>query len=349
MSGELKLIRRVFDPVMEHAGFDFNAGSDDAVGYEMAPADFFARYPALFPAWDAQGADESQCVDLWVKVDRRHWALEVSFDWWSLDTEAGRVRSSCGDQVCSFDSGQGLEDALFALAGKVASAFEAAAEAVITGAVVSEFVYPLTHPRARTPGFAMSYLIRHPGGPILVDTGIGRGSDEIDRFFKVKHRELDPLLSRSGFSRTDVQAIVNSHLHFDHIGNNRLFPGVPMFIQRTEWEAKETDGYTVTEWVDFHGSSWELIDGECEIAPGVVVLPTPGHTPGHQSVVVDTRNGAEVIVGQTLFDPGELDSGVSAEGLNSDDAGQTEQSARRIRQLGPVRAYFAHSHGVWQS
>jgi len=95
--------------------------------------------------------------------------------------------------------------------------------------------------------------------------------------------------------------VINTHLHFDHCGGNRLFPGIPIHVQRRERAAAREPGYTIPEWVEFEGARYVELDGEAEIAPGVRVLPTPGHTPGHQSVLVDTEDGLVVVAGDVAY------------------------------------------------
>ena len=95
-----------------------------------------------------------------------------------------------------------------------------------------------------------------------------------------------------------VAAVVNTHLHFDHCGGNRLFPGIPIHVQRRELaDARTEDDYTVREWVDFRGATYVEHDGEAEILPGVRLLPAPGHTAGHQVVLVETDEGPVVLGG----------------------------------------------------
>ena len=85
---------------------------------------------------------------------------------------------------------------------------------------------PDFHPEA--PGFDAIYgfLVREGSDCILVDTGIGTGSPLIDRLYKPDRVELSVALAEVGSSLDQVTAIVNSHLHFDHCGNNSLFPGI---------------------------------------------------------------------------------------------------------------------------
>src|SRR5213082_3653838 len=110
----------------------------------------------------------------------------------------------------------------------------------------------------------------------------------------------------------DVVCVINTHLHFDHCGGNRLFPGVPIHVQRRELaDARTRDDYTIREWVDFPGATYVEHDGEAEILPGVRLVPAPGHTEGHQIVVIETDEGPVVLggdVGYSFADIGQGDT-----------------------------------------
>ena len=141
------------------------------------------------------------------------------------------------------------------------------------------------------PGYL--HVIEHPDGRILVDTGMIDSTPELDEeWYPTNYPERIP---------RDVALVVNTHLHFDHCGGNRLFPGLPIYVQRLEREAARVPGYTIPEWVEFEGARYVELDGEAEIAPGVRVLPTPGHTPGHQSVLVETEDGLVVVAGDVAY------------------------------------------------
>jgi N-acyl homoserine lactone hydrolase len=118
--------------------------------------------------------------------------------------------------------------------------------------------------------------------------------------------EWHPFFDRAAIPR-DVAVIINTHLHFDHCGGNRLFAGVPIYLQRAEREAAREPGYTIPEWVEFDGATYVELDGAAEILPGVRVLPTPGHAPGHQSVCVDTDDGLVVVAGDVAYTWEEFD------------------------------------------
>jgi N-acyl homoserine lactone hydrolase len=140
------------------------------------------------------------------------------------------------------------------------------------------------------PGF--SDTIEHPEGLILVDTGMIDTTPELDEQWSATPHPLPAeLVSR-------VAVVINTHLHFDHCGGNRLFPGVPIHVQRRELaDARTTDGYTVRDWVDFPGATYVEHDGEAEILAGVRLVPAPGHSAGHQVVVVETDEGPVVLGG----------------------------------------------------
>jgi N-acyl homoserine lactone hydrolase len=108
-----------------------------------------------------------------------------------------------------------------------------------------------------------------------------------------------------------VAVVVNTHLHFDHCGGNRLFADrLPIHVQRTELEdARAEDDYTIREWVDFPGAQYVEHDGEAEILPGVRLVPAPGHTRGHQIVVVETDAGPVVLGGDVGYSFAEIGLG----------------------------------------
>jgi glyoxylase-like metal-dependent hydrolase (beta-lactamase superfamily II) len=136
-----------------------------------------------------------------------------------------------------------------------------------------------------------AFALRHPTGLVLFETGIGRGNEFLDDYYQVRQRPIEFALEAYGHRVDDVRLIVNSHLHFDHCGNNSRFPGVPIYVQAAEYQAAREPNYTVPEWVDFDGADYAVVDGDVQVASGVRVLSTPGHTPGHQSLVIDTEMG----------------------------------------------------------
>ena len=164
------------------------------------------------------------------------------------------------------------------------------------------------------------WTIDHPAGRVLVDTGIIDSRPEIDDMNPTPHPENIP---------RDVAFVINTHLHWDHCGGNRLFPDVPIHVQARELaDARSLENYTIREWVDFDGATYVEHEGEVEVVPGIRLLPAPGHTDGHQVVVVETDAGTNVLGGDVGVWFGELGSGAT-------------EGQRRVLELG-VLTWLAH-------
>jgi N-acyl homoserine lactone hydrolase len=126
--------------------------------------------------------------------------------------------------------------------------------------------------------------------------------------------------------------------------------GIPIFVQRREWTLMEDDpDHTVREWVDAPGLTYEVLDGETEVAPGIRIVPTPGHTAGHQSAVLETDEGIVVLAGQALQSRAEWEgaTGGSVSGAPGSAPGYAG-SIERLRELDPVRVHFAHDPSFWE-
>jgi len=141
----------------------------------------------------------------------------------------------------------------------------------------------------------LSLLIEAEDRCILVDTGIGEGTP-----YKRPEREksLMDMLEDAGYIPDEVTDVVNTHLHFDHSGWNRAFRNAVFHVQAEELEYArnphrfQKGGYLRST---FEGCRFRTYHGKAEVCEGVTLLPTPGHTPGHQSVVV----GGYVFCGDT--------------------------------------------------
>jgi len=143
-------------------------------------------------------------------------------------------------------------------------------------------------------------LIETPAGRALVETGIGERVDAKTRQMRVyEGPAVVPALEAAGFAPDTVDVVAVSHLHFDHAGGllradgSRAFPRASIVAQRAEWEVALGDNprlvasYVQPELAlvrDWGAEGWA--DGEREILPGVSVVPTGGHSTGHQAIVV---------------------------------------------------------------
>ncbi len=217
---------------------------------------------------------------------------------------------------------------------------------------LADITFPNTHPLRGQTGQVFAYAIRHRQGVILFETGIGAGNDLIDTHYQVVRRPIEAELARNQHSVDEVRAIVNSHLHFDHCGNNAVFPGVPIYVHSAELQAALQPRYTVPDWVSFPRAEYREINTETTIAKHVKVISTPGHTVGHQSIVVETNAGPVVLAGQAIYSKAEYEHIVTTGNVPPEDpAPEPERylaSAQRLIALRARRVYFSHDAEVWE-
>jgi glyoxylase-like metal-dependent hydrolase (beta-lactamase superfamily II) len=156
----------------------------------------------------------------------------------------------------------------------------------------------------------------------LVDTGVRAREDEyIERHDKIvgpPYGGPEPLLD--GLAERDVDAgevdhVILTHLHHDHVANVDQFPDAEFVCQRDEWEVA-TDPLPLfdylypdeeMDWLADHGVT--LVDGETTLADGIDLVPTPGHTEGSQSVVVETEAGPHALIADLAYTRHNLDPG----------------------------------------
>ena len=197
----------------------------------------------------------------------------------------------------------------------------------------------------------LGYLIRHPDGVVLLDTGMGAHPD-VDAHYRPRRRDLETALAGAGATIADVGLVVNCHLHFDHCGGNPALAGRPVFTQRAELDAATSAGdYTLPGLVDAPGLRYELLDGEAEILPGVVVVPTQGHTAGHQSLVVRRPDGTVIVAGQAHDTATAYSADALAWRAHRDGPAPGVPAPPgwldRLMEFDPARVVFAHDHAVW--
>jgi N-acyl homoserine lactone hydrolase len=215
---------------------------------------------------------------------------------------------------------------------------------------MGEFTFAAEDPWPGQAGVAVAYAIRHAGGTFLFDTGFGFGNDELDTYYQVRARALPEVLAAAGVDPTEITAVANCHLHADHSGQNALFPGIPIYVQPAEWAiAHGPEEYTILDWIDFPGARYEQVAGDHEVAPGLRIYATPGHSPGHQSLVVERPDGPVLLVGQAVYSHGEW-SGIAGarEGRSgARDEPAYARSVDRLHALKPKRVLFGHDRQGW--
>ena len=198
----------------------------------------------------------------------------------------------------------------------------------------------------------LAYLVRRDDGLILFDTGVGVGDPGTEAHYRPRRRPLPEALAAVGVALADVSLVVNCHLHFDHCGGNPLLPGRPILVQAGELAAARRGDYTFDVLVDFPGADYRELSGEAEIRPGVWIVPTPGHTDGHQSLVLRKRDGTVVLAGQAHDFASHYASDQLARHALREGAAQPLPEYRpwldRLAEFDPRRVLFAHDASVWE-
>ena len=192
------------------------------------------------------------------------------------------------------------------------------------------------------------FVVTHPGGALLVDTGVG-GPDEMLSDWRVVNRAAAEALADIDMSPADIDLVINTHLHFDHCGQNAVFSHAPFYVQRAEVNRAKVESRDLFEWLGFMDARFELLDGDVEIVPGVRVIATPGHTSGHQSVLVQGVAGdVDVLIGDAAYTTvqyGGLEDAKLPPGQAADPAAW-RASLQRIWSSEPARVHFCHDTAV---
>ena len=192
-------------------------------------------------------------------------------------------------------------------------------------------------------------LVRTDDGNILLDTGIGDIPEKLSRYYPVRRdSNLKDSLAAEGLSPGDISMIINTHLHFDHAGNNRMFSKAEIFAQRLELDfARNPPRFLRGGYFRdfFETPNLRTVEGEREIADGIKVIPTPGHTAGHQSVVLEIGQKRYVYTGDVSPVRENWETGIPV-GILLDPMAATE-SLERCKGLGAL-PIFSHDDEQWE-
>jgi N-acyl homoserine lactone hydrolase len=235
------------------------------------------------------------------------------------------------------------------------SIFRTGAVNIVRSAFMPWLEGPARDEKVFTP--VWSALVRTPEGNILFDTGLHPvHADRPDATFgpqpsmTVAMEHADAVVSRLaaiGVKPDDVNIVVNSHLHFDHAGNNGAFPNATFVVQGEHLAfAKGKPNFPGVYW-DIPELTYVPAAGRSRVAKGVEVVPTPGHAPGHQSLIVDlAETGRVVLTGDAAFTRANLERGE----IPAMDQVAAKESLALIRSLVKDdldRVFTSHDAAMW--
>ena len=150
---------------------------------------------------------------------------------------------------------------------------------------------------------------------ILVDSGATKELvAEYGLLGRYNVQSVEQGLAKLGLKPQDIDLVIQTQLHYDHVGLAVKFRKAKFLVQKAELDFAQNPHPSQTGLYDmklFDGSDIEVIDGDYEVEDGIKLWLTPGHTPGGQSVVVNTSSGKAIIDGMCAIDeafdpPGEL-------------------------------------------
>ncbi len=198
-----------------------------------------------------------------------------------------------------------------------------------------------------------------PAGTYLIDTGmpdflIDRTGSVAEGAEIFPHMSAgDAIMSRLqslGMSEDDVTCVVNTHLHFDHAGGNAHFTRRPILLQEAELEAaRQGNGPGWPGW-DAPGVTYDTICGDHRLCDGIDLIFTPGHTPGHQSVVITLDDGQRLLfTGDAVYTKANWDEDALGAMLNPEAGRASVARLRDEAQRPNTTVIFGHDQEQWRT
>jgi glyoxylase-like metal-dependent hydrolase (beta-lactamase superfamily II) len=155
------------------------------------------------------------------------------------------------------------------------------------------------------------WIIRHPKGTLLWDTGLGDkiAANKNGMDFELGHLQVDVTLQDQlrtiGLTPADITYLSFSHVHSDHTGNANDFPGATWILSKAEiaWAESGTPHINLASFSAYKTAKTQMIEGDHDVFGdgSVRILKTPGHTPGHQALLVRLKKAGTVIISGDLF------------------------------------------------
>lgn len=200
-----------------------------------------------------------------------------------------------------------------------------------------------------------AYLLKTRDSLILFDTGCSHqyridpagllGEDTVPYLTPALTPEdhISAQLTKLDLTPSDIDLVVNSHCHFDHAGGNEAFPTNHFGIQKAEYQAalSDTDTYPDPAFRPGDPSRLTLYQGDTELAPGLTLVSTPGHTLGHQSLLVELSDRAVLITSDAVYTRAHFSPDHLGAAKDSDQARASLKRLMRLAQDG-ARPFFSH-------
>jgi N-acyl homoserine lactone hydrolase len=212
-----------------------------------------------------------------------------------------------------------------------------------------------------------AYLIEHPKGTVLFDSGMhpdcqrdpaGRAGARIGEWFKFDYHpgdEVSARLAAIGRDPAKIDILINSHLHFDHVGGNALIPNATVVVQKPEWDAGMDPDMAALRGFnrrDFDlGHQVKTIAGEHDLFGdgSLVLFPTYGHTPGHQSLKLKLESGDVVLAADACYFCRTLQERRLPVRVHDREAMHRSLDALARLQAAGARIFFGHDSEFWKT
>jgi 4-pyridoxolactonase len=231
-----------------------------------------------------------------------------------------------------------------------------------TGSIVidhSQLLWNVPGDPVRIPSYGV--LVEHPDGLFVFDTGFDLEHTQRVLPFELPEQTPEQTIPEQlrlcGSEPGDVRTLVNSHLHFDHVGGNRHLTEATVVLhekelgQARDFEPFERFGYSDTTW-DHEAARFETVSGDVELAAGIWLYETPGHSVGHYAVLLAPEGGGKAML--FPFDVVNTATGLEREIQSSFhiDPVAGLRSLRRVKQLAEEHGadvFFSHDMDAWQT
>lgn len=205
-------------------------------------------------------------------------------------------------------------------------------------------------------------LIQAAGKTILVDTGVmpqAAGDDDaLGREWGIQPRRIasriaeqerpDRQLAALGLLPSDLDFVINTHMHFDHAGGNPLFTGVPIVVQEAELAAMRASSIA-RPWWDAPGVQFRSVQGDWSPVEGVEMLLTPGHSPGHQSMLIRTGERPWLFTWDVVYTEEHWREDRLGAVADATAGRQSMDRLRRIAQEENTQVIFGHDIAQWEA